>query len=117
MTPEDFRQPGTVYQLGLPPNRIDILTQQSGVDFDEAARDTVPGHLGSEPVRCIGLDVMIRTKHASGRAKDVADAATLEEIRNDAEALLQLAPCALDRGRGVAGRHPSATHPPADPAA
>lgn len=82
VTPDDFRQPGTVYQLGLPPNRIDILTQLSGVDFDEASRDTVPGHLGSEPVRCIGLDAMIRNKRASGRPKDLADAATLEEIRD-----------------------------------
>lgn len=79
--PEDFTQPGTVYQLGLPPNRIDILTAISGVDFDEGARETVTGHLGSEIVRCIGLDAMIRNKRASGRAKDLADAETLEEIR------------------------------------
>lgn len=79
---EDFVRPGTVYQLGLPPNRIDILTEISGVDFDEAARETVTGHLGSEVVRCIGLDAMIRNKRASGRAKDLADVETLEEIRD-----------------------------------
>jgi len=60
VSPEDFRRPGTVYQPGLPPNRIDILTELSGIDFDEASRDTVAGHLGPEPVRCIGLDAMIR---------------------------------------------------------
>lgn len=79
--PEDFVRPGTVYQLGLPPNRIDILTEISGVEFDEAARETVTGHLGPEVVHCIGLDAMIRNKRASGRAKDLADAETLEEIR------------------------------------
>lgn len=78
---EDFSQPGAVYQIGLPPNRIDILTEISGVDFDEAARETVAGHLGPEPVRCIGLDAMIRNKRAAGRAKDIADAEALEEIR------------------------------------
>ncbi|MEM1413901.1 MAG: hypothetical protein AAGH15_03330 [Myxococcota bacterium] len=79
--PEDFERPGTVYQLGLPPNRIDILTQLSGVDFEEAAREPVLGRLGPEPVRCIGLDAMIRNKRAAGRTKDIADAETLEEIR------------------------------------
>jgi hypothetical protein len=79
--PEDFCAPGTVYQIGLPPNRIDILTQLSGIAYDEAAHDTVSGHLGEQSVRCIGLDAMIRNKRASGRAKDLADAETLEEIR------------------------------------
>lgn len=81
VVPDDFVRPGTVYQMGLPPNRIDILTEISGIEFDEAARETVTGHLGSESVRCIGLEAMIRNKRASGRAKDLADAETLEEIR------------------------------------
>ena len=32
----DFARPGTVYQIGLPPRRIDVLTEISGVTFDEA---------------------------------------------------------------------------------
>lgn len=32
---EDFSTPGTVYQIGIPPNRIDIVNQISGVDFEE----------------------------------------------------------------------------------
>lgn len=78
---EDFVRPGTVYQMGLPPNRIDVLTEISGVGFEEATRETVVGHLGPETVPCIGLDAMIRNKRAAGRAKDIADAETLEEIR------------------------------------
>ena len=77
----DFVVPGTVYQIGLPPNRIDIITEISGVSFDEAARDTIDGHLGRETVRCIGLDALIRNKQAAARPKDLADVATLEEIR------------------------------------
>lgn len=34
----DLTEPGTVYQLGLPPNRIDILTEISGVSFVEASQ-------------------------------------------------------------------------------
>ena len=36
VTPADFARSGTVYQIGLPPRRIDVLTEISGVTFDEA---------------------------------------------------------------------------------
>lgn len=77
----DFAELGNVYQIGLPPNCIDILTEISGVSYDEAAHETVAGHIGSAAVRCIGIDAMIRNKRATGRSKDVADADALEEIR------------------------------------
>jgi hypothetical protein len=77
----DFSKPGTVYQMGLPPRRIDILTQVSGITFDEAAADAIVGHLGPHPVRCIGLNAMITNKRATGRTKDLADAEVLEELR------------------------------------
>jgi len=78
---EDFTTPGNVYQIGLPPNRIDVITEISGVSYDEALVDGVSGHLGPVVVRCIGLDALIRNKRAAGRAKDLADAETLEELR------------------------------------
>jgi hypothetical protein len=82
VTPQDFENQGTVYQLGLPPRRIDILTAISGVSFVEAISDPVVGHLGTEAVRCIGFDALLRNKRAAGRAKDLADAEALEEIRS-----------------------------------
>jgi hypothetical protein len=85
VTADDFTAPGTVYQMGLPPNRIDLITEISGVSYDEAVADVIVGHLGPEAVRCIGLDALIRNKYAAGRAKDLADAATLEEIRARAD--------------------------------
>jgi hypothetical protein len=36
VTARDFEREGTVYQLGLTPRRIDLLTSISGVEFDEA---------------------------------------------------------------------------------
>jgi hypothetical protein len=78
--PEDFAKTGVVYQMGLPPNRIDILTSISGVSFKAAERGAVEGHLGSEMVRCIGLAPLLRNKRASGRPKDLADVAALEEL-------------------------------------
>ena len=81
ITERDFATPGTVYQMGLPPRRIDVLTELSGISFDDAIADSVVGRIGNEHVRCIGLDAMLANKRASGRPKDLADVAVLEEIR------------------------------------
>jgi hypothetical protein len=80
VVPADFTRPGTVYQMGLPPRRIDVMTELSGVTFDEAIADAVVGHLGPHEVRCIGLEAMLKNKRASGRTKDLADAEVLEHI-------------------------------------
>lgn len=80
----DFMLSGTVYQMGLPPNRIDLMTSISGVSFDEAIADTVTGRLGDELVPCIGLDALIRNKRAAARPKDLGDVATLEALRSRA---------------------------------
>lgn len=74
----DFEVEDRVYQLGLPPRRIDILTSISGVSFDEAERDAVEGHLGPVKVRFIGRSAMARNKLASGRPKDLVDAELLQ---------------------------------------
>jgi hypothetical protein len=78
---EDFARPGTVYQMGLPPRRIDILTAITGVSFDDAAADPIVGRLGPESVPCIGFEALLRNKRATGRTKDMADAEALEAIR------------------------------------
>jgi len=79
---DDFAAPGTVYQMGLPPRRIDVLTSISGVSFDEAVAEPVIGRLGPQTVRCIGFDALLRNKRAAGRTKDLADAEALEELRS-----------------------------------
>jgi len=76
----DFAAPGAVYQIGLPPRRIDLLTKLSGVGFDEALCDHVVAHVGHVPVRCIGLEAMIRNKRAAARPKDLVDADALEAL-------------------------------------
>jgi len=81
VTPDDFATPGTVYQIGLPPRRIDVLTELSGVTYDEAAATPLVAHLGPHPIACIGLDALITNKRAAGRTKDLADAELLEELR------------------------------------
>lgn len=78
MTAADFAAEGNVYQLGLPPRRIDILTSISGVSFDEAWRGRVDVTIDGEAVPVLGRDELIRNKRAAGRPKDLADVAALE---------------------------------------
>jgi hypothetical protein len=70
---EDFASPGMVLQIGVPPGRIDVLTDLTGLTFDEAwpARDG--GAFGEISVDFIGRDAFIRNKRAMGRTRDLAD--------------------------------------------
>lgn len=77
---DDFQRAGMVYQIGLPPNRIDVLTELSGVSFESCESDAIHGTLGTNRVRFIGLQSQLQNKRATGRTKDVADAEFLEAI-------------------------------------
>lgn len=80
ITEADFEVAGTVYQIGLVPNRIDLLTSVSGVTFDECLENAPIATLGTHQVRFIGLAAQIKNKRASGRPKDLVDAEVLEAL-------------------------------------
>jgi hypothetical protein len=69
----DFTLPDIVAQLGLPPNRIDILTGVSGVTFAEAWPDRVEAEIDGIRVPFLGRDALIKNKRASGRKRDLGD--------------------------------------------
>ena len=73
LTAADFQRPEQVIQLGHPPNRIDLLTSITGVSFEEAWADCVPGEMEGIPVRFLGKATLIRNKRATGRTQDKAD--------------------------------------------
>lgn len=70
---EDFATPGVVYQLGVAPGRIDILTELTGLTFAEAWADKVRRPFGEVEVNFIGRESLIRNKRTLGRPKDLAD--------------------------------------------
>jgi hypothetical protein len=77
--PDDLRQPDSVVQIGLPPNRIDILTGISGVpDFDAAWQDRVVTTVRERQVPFLGRAALLANKRATGRLKDLADVEALE---------------------------------------
>ena len=69
----DFSAPGAVYQIGVAPGRIDILTQLTGLTFEEAWPGRLRNPFGDVDVDFIGRDAFIRNKRATGRAKDLGD--------------------------------------------
>jgi hypothetical protein len=69
----EFAQPGVVYQIGVPPGRIDILTELTGMTFADAWPDRIRRPFGGVDVDFIGREAFIRNKRATGRAKDLGD--------------------------------------------
>ena len=70
----DFTNEDLVYQIGVAPNRIDILMYVSGVDFEEAWINRVEADFDGVPAHFISRDDLIAAKRAAGRAQDMIDA-------------------------------------------
>jgi len=73
ITEADFSTPGVTYQIGVPPGRIDILTDLTGIRFAEAWPNRVRGPFGDIEVDFVGRSDFIANKKATGRAKDLVD--------------------------------------------
>lgn len=69
----DFSKPSIVFQIGVPPGRIDILTVVSGLVFDDAWCNRVLLNIDGLSFHVIGFADLIVNKKASGRPKDIAD--------------------------------------------
>jgi hypothetical protein len=77
---DDLQRPDTVVQLGLPPDRIDVLTTITGVpDFDVAWTERVEHDVRGVRVPFLGRATLLRNKRATGRRKDLADIEALGE--------------------------------------
>lgn len=75
---DDFLQPNKVIQLGYPPNRIDLLTSVSGLQFDECYPKKVSFDIDGIKIDFIDLENLKKNKKASGRHKDLNDLDNLE---------------------------------------
>ena len=75
----DFIDSYQVIQLGLPPNRIDLLTSITGVSFEDAWAERIEAGLEGMRVNFIGRRALIQNKKATRRPQDLADLAALGE--------------------------------------
>ena len=78
LTIKDLSTPGIIFQIGVEPSRIDILTEISGVLFSDAWERKISIEMNGCSMSVIGLEDLIKNKRAAGRAKDIADVETLE---------------------------------------
>jgi hypothetical protein len=77
---DDLSTAGTVFQIGVEPVRIDIVTSIDGVDFEEAWPDRMSVEYGDQPVSVISRKHLIQNKKAAGRPQDLADVDALEKL-------------------------------------
>jgi len=75
---DDFARAGITYQIGVPPGRIDILTELTGLTFAEAWVDRLRRPFDDVNVDFIGRAAFIRNKRATGRPKDLGDIEGME---------------------------------------
>jgi hypothetical protein len=78
LTLADLSHHGVVFQVGVAPLRIDILTGIDGVTFDDAWPARVQTKVFEQPVAVLSVEHLIRNKRAVGRAQDLADLEWLE---------------------------------------
>jgi len=79
LTSEDFQTPNQIIQLGYPPNRIDLITNPDGIDFQTCYDSKIEVTLNDIPVKFINLDNLKKNKLASGRLQDLADLEKLQD--------------------------------------
>jgi hypothetical protein len=81
LTKEDLQKDGTVFQIGVAPRRIDIITTASGLQFEEAYEQSLSVSIEGIQVHIPSINDLIRNRKASGRTKDLADAEALESLK------------------------------------
>ncbi len=78
---EDLRKPNLIFQMGVVPLRIDIITSVEGLTFEECWPRRISATYHDLEIPVIGLEDLIANKQAVGRKRDLADVEVLEEVR------------------------------------
>jgi len=70
---EDFAERGVVFQIGVAPNRIDVLTSLTGLTFENAWKRRRRSRYGDVAISLLSPRDFISNKRKLGRARDLAD--------------------------------------------
>lgn len=73
----EFVDKGTIFQIGVIPRRIDLITEIDGVEFEEAYNEKIFVNVEGLTIPVISIKKLIQNKLATGREKDKLDAALL----------------------------------------
>lgn len=78
VSPADLSRPGMILQIGVPVNRIDVLTSVQALDFGECWKRRDPGRYADVTVHYLSRADLIRNKTSVGRPQDLLDVARLK---------------------------------------
>ncbi|MBL7077430.1 MAG: nucleotidyl transferase AbiEii/AbiGii toxin family protein [Kiritimatiellae bacterium] len=81
LTSSDLQKTDTIFQIGVAPRRIDIITGASGLDFNNAYAQSIKTDVEGLTIHIPSLNDLICNKKASGRTKDLADVEALEKLK------------------------------------
>ena len=81
LTQKDLEVDGTIFQIGIAPRRIDIITEATGLKFEQAYQNSVLVNIDGIDVHIPSIVDLIINKKATGRTKDLADAEALELLK------------------------------------
>lgn len=78
VTPMDFSESGVILQIGVPPNRIDLITKAEGIEFETCYQNRVVVSIEGLDIPVISKQDLILNKRATDRPQDRVDADVLE---------------------------------------
>jgi hypothetical protein len=81
---EEFTSDDLIFQIGVEPFRIDIITAVSGLTFEDAWAHREPTTYMGEPNFVLGLRDLLENKKRSSRPKDLLDVQQLRRINPSA---------------------------------
>lgn len=81
VTLDDFCNKELIYQIGIAPNRIDIMMDIPGIEFERAWKNRKQTQYGKIPIFIIGLNQLIKAKETAGRDQDLLDSKLLKSIK------------------------------------
>ena len=78
LTQSDLQKEGLIFQIGVAPRRIDIITSVDGLKFEEAFTNSQTIEIEGIPIQVLSIPDLIKNKRSTGRHKDLADVESLE---------------------------------------
>jgi hypothetical protein len=80
LTVHDLEIAGTIYQVGVPPNRVDVITTVESGNFEEAWAERLQVDIDGIRIPVIGRRHLVANKRTVGRPQDLVDADLLDAL-------------------------------------
>jgi len=83
LTVSVFMEPGKIVRIGVPPLRLEVMNDISGVVFEQCYSCRVEATIAGVRISFIDRENLLLNKQAAGRPKDMADVVALIRIRGE----------------------------------